>query len=551
LDLARRRLSGGLTPTRILLIVAVLEVAINRIAVPLSKPATGVPPTWNAALDYLGLFLQYFAGTLAVAILVRRSVEAILERRGKRDAIAHIASIGAAVLAAVALVIRPPEASIVALELAFAIAIIAQVAATFGRGRDLGVQIGIVAIAAPLLLHTLDVAGVRWLWPETAYDGKIVGIEHAGVMALCVAALVSPYVFAPRPFARSVTRPGPVVVAMVIAAVGAISARLWYPQLAKAATLAIGVTLDQDQADPRLAIYLLAFATLTWTLASCALAETEARRQIGAGIVLVVLGGYAFQWTHHYILPLLGVALIADAARRVRDEELAGMPITTETPPIADVAWSSYIASVKAGLDKLIGEVHTVTTRGEGGLATTMLVGDRDGLPVRIRIERIEGSVIAFDVVIGREIDEVRGATLSLWAVAPRGAGINPSGPPAAPTFKSGEAGFDDRFRCRGSALAFQKLFDSSLRARATATLDGWLAYWERESLRYRVYPGRGAPLDHPLPLSDLALGRPVVADRFVAVVELLTEIAARGVEVQAAAPSSLDDLPAMPEGAA
>jgi hypothetical protein len=197
----------------------------------------------------------------------------------------------------------------------------------------------------------------------------------------------------------------------------------------------------------------------------------------------------------------------------------------------------------------VIGDVHTVTTRGEGGLATTMLVAEKDGLPVRIRIERIEGSVIAFDVVIGREIDEVRGATLCLWAIAPRGLGINPSGPPAAPTFKSGDAGFDDRFRVRGSAQAFQKLFGSSRRARATATLDGWLAYWEREGLRYRVYPGRGAPLDHPLPLSDLALGRPVVPDRFVAVVELLVDIAAQGVEAQAAAPSSLDDLPALPEG--
>ncbi|MEO6772372.1 MAG: hypothetical protein ABI467_05045 [Kofleriaceae bacterium] len=548
--MARRRLSEGLTPTRILLIVAALEVAIDRIAVPLSRPATGVPPTWHVALDYAGLFLQYFAGTLSVAILVHRSIEAILERRGKRDGFAHVASIGAAALAAVALVMRPPETVVVALELAFAVAVIAQVAAAFARDRDLGVQLGIVAIAVPLLIHTFDVVAVRWLWPETAYDGKIVAIEHAGVMALCVAALVSPYVFAPRPFARAVTRPGPVVIAMAIAAIGAVSARLWYPQLARAAELAIGVTLDQDQADPRLAIYLLAFATLTWTLASCALAGTPARRQIGAGIALVVLGGYAFAWTHHYVLPLLGVALIVDAGRRVRDEELAGMPISADTPPVSDVTWASYIATVKAALERLIGDVHTVTTRGEGGLATTMLVGDKDGLPVRIRIERIEGSVIAFDVVVGREIDEVRGATLCLWAIAPRGLGINPSGPPAAPTFKSGDAGFDDRFRCRGNAQAFQKLFATELRARATATLDGWLAYWEREGLRYRVYPGRGAPLDHPLPLSDLALGRPVAPERLVAVIELLADIAACGVEAQAAAPSSLDDLPALPEGA-
>src|SRR6185312_7796241 len=98
------------------------------------------------------------------------------------------------------------------------------------------------------------------------------------------------------------------------------------------------------------------------------------------------------------------------------------------------------------------------------------------------------------------------------------------------------DAGFDDRFRCRGSALAFQKLLTAAQRARATTTLDGWLAYWEREGLRYCVYPGRGAPLDHPLPLSDLALGRPAAADRFVAVIELLVELAQQGVEAQPAA---------------
>ena len=85
----------------------------------------------------------------------------------------------------------------------------------------------------------------------------------------------------------------------------------------------------------------------------------------------------------------------------------------------------------------------------------------------------------------------------------------------------------------RGSSLAFNKVFDEGLRARAIATLDGWLAYWEPEGLRYRVYPGRGAPLDHPIPLSDLALGRPASAERLVAVFELLVEIAARGVTPQ------------------
>ena len=154
---------------------------------------------------------------------------------------------------------------------------------------------------------------------------------------------------------------------------------------------------------------------------------------------------------------------------------------------------------------------------------------------MRTRIERIDGAVIALDVVLGREIDEGRGATFTLWAIPPRALGVNPAGPPAAPLFKSGDNTFDERFKSRGNRLAFEKLFDEGLRARAVATLDGWVAFWQPESLRYRVYPGRGAPLDHPLPLSDLALGRTASPDRLVAIVELLVEIAARGVVTSAA----------------
>ncbi len=525
-----------------------LEVVIERIAVPLAKPAVGAPrvASWNVALNYAGLFLHYFAATLAIAMLLRRAIGALgsRESRGTRDVIAQLAVVLATVLAAAPLFVARHELLIVAIASLFAVAVIALVLSGFGRDRDVGVQIGLVAVAIPLLVHTVNVLGARFVWPDTAYDGKIVAIERAGVMGLCFAALISPYVFAPRPFSRAVTRPAPVVIAMVVAAVGAVAARLWYAPMSKIATLALGVSLDQDQADPRLAIYLLAFATLAWTLASCFLAAAEARRQIGAGIALVVLGGYAFEWPHHYLLPLLGLWTIADAARTVRDEELAGLPITSVAPAIQDGAWAAYIGAAKIALERVIGEVHTVTTRGEGGLTTTQLLGERNGLPVRIRIERIEGSVIALDAVVGREIDEVRGATWSLWAITSRTLGVNPHGPPAAPPFKSNDDAFDARFKSRGSALSFQKLVDAPLRARAAASLDGWLAYWEREGLRYRVYPGRGAQLDHPLPLSDLATGRPATAERLASVIELLVDIAERGVEPQPAAPSSLDDIP-------
>jgi len=521
-----------LSPVHILLLVAFLEVAINRVAVPLLRPAHGAPPAWHTALDYGGLFLFYFAGTLAAVLIGARVLEGLREATGLRDRIANGALAVATVLAAVPLVVAAPSALSFALELAFALAAAALVVAALGRGRDIGAQLGLIMLAAPLLVHTLAVLGAKYLWPEGAFDGPGVAVARAGVMTLCAAALVSPYVFAPRPFARAVTRPLPVVIAMAIAAAGAFGARAWYPQVAKGAALAIGVELTQTQADPRLAIYLLAVATLAWTLTSCALAPSSARRMIGAGIALVVLGGYGFRWPHHYLLPLLGLAFVSAAVRRVRDEELAALPIKTDTPPIPDTAWSGYIASVKVALERSLDNVHTLTTRGEAGLASSVIVGDQAGLSVRTRIERIEGCVIALDVIVGREIDEVRGATLTLWAIPPRALGVNPAGPPAAPLLKTGDEPFDERFKTRGNRLALDKLLDEGLRARAVATLDGWLAYWDGEGLRYRVYPGRGAPLDHPLPLSDLALGRAATPERLVTVIELLGEIAARGVPV-------------------
>jgi hypothetical protein len=317
---------------------------------------------------------------------------------------------------------------------------------------------------------------------------------------------------------------------MAVAGAGALLARSWYPYLARAATLAIGVDLTPGQPDPRLAMYLLAVATLAWTLASCALAANAARRAVGVGLALIVLGGYGFRWSHHYLLPLLGLALIVDAVRTVRDDELAALPITSDTPPIADAAWSVYLTAVTAGVRRALGDVHSLTSRGEAGLVSSVVVGDVAGVSARIRIERIEGSVLALDIVLGRDIDELHGATLTVWSVPPRALGVNPPGPLAAPLFKTGDAQFDERFKTRGSASAFHKLFDEGLCARAVATIDGWIAYWDNESVRYRVYPGRGAPLDHPMPLSDLALGRAATAERLIAVVELLVDLASRGI---------------------
>ena len=532
---------AGLTAVHVLLLVALLEVAINRVAVPMLRPS-GPPPAWHTYLDYAGLFSFYFAGTLAALVLGVWCWHEFWSEHGARARMAATAVGITTLLAAAPLVVDAPAALSVTLEVAFAVSVIAIVAAAFGKQRDLGIQIGLPVVAVPLLLHVANALGARFAWPDNMFDGPGVALARAGVSALCLAAVASLYCFAPRPFTRAVLRPGVLAVALAVVAGGTLLARGAYGSLARAVTLAFGVELTSAQADPRLTVYLLAIATVAWALAACARAPSPGRRTVGVGLALIVLGGYAFKWPHHYLLPLLGMALIGAAGRTVRDEELAALPVLSEAPPIGDAAWSGYIAQVAQGLRRALRDVHSLTTRGEGGLASSVIVGDAAGLAVRVRIERIDGAVLALDVVLGREIDEVRGATLTAWAIPARVLGINPAGPPAAPIFKTGDLRFDERFRTRGSALAFRRLFDDGLRARAVATLDGWLAYWENEGVRYRIYPGRGAPLDHPMPLSDLALGGgTATAERLITVIELLIELGSRGIPPRAAGDAPLE----------
>lgn len=539
----------GLTAIHVLLVGAVLEVVINRCAVPMLRPIEE-PPAWHTALDYSGLFIQYFVGVLAVMVLVSRCIGAIDDGRSLRDMAAHVMLGVAALVAAVPLLVTVPPWTSFLLEIMFVLAVIATVASVFGRERDLGIQVGLPLLALPLLFHTVMKVAAELVWPEGAFEapgGPATTMIKVAIMILSIAALATPYCFAPRPFARAVARPIPIVIAMSIAAAGAVAARLWYSTLAAATNFAIGIQMSAD-ADRKLALYLLAIATLAWTLSACAFAGSAARRLVGVGLAFLVLGGYEFHWPHHYLLPLLGLALIAEAARDVREEELAAIPFIAEAPPILDATWSTFIGTVTNGLRRSLTEVHSVTTRAENGITSSVIVGEAHGLPVRTRIERYEGSVVAADVVIGRDIDELRGSTLTLWAMPPRGAAANPPGPPAAPLFKAGDAAFDAKFRCRGNAVTFTKLFDDNTRSRAATQLDGWLAFWENEGLRYRIYPGRGAPLDHPLPLSDLALGRQPGPERLVSVVELLVEIASHGLSPQPKPPEPTE-LPAeLPE---
>ena len=129
---------AGLTALHVLLLVALLEVAVNRVAVPMLRPVDAAPPSWHTYLDYAGLFLFYFAGTLAAFLLAQRCWHAIGARIHRRATVATGLVALTTLLAAAPLIVDAPAALSLTLEVAFAASVVALVVASVGRRRDVG-----------------------------------------------------------------------------------------------------------------------------------------------------------------------------------------------------------------------------------------------------------------------------------------------------------------------------------------------------------------------------------------------------------------------------
>ena len=375
-----------------MLAAVVAEVVIGRLVVrglekkPIfvkGQAQTIVPPSWFVALDYVALFLLYFVALLGVIVLAQRV------RKVSVDAVTAAAMAGAAAVAAVA----EPDAVQPLLHLSLlGIAGYHVVRVWLARG-DLGAAIGTSIVAAPIIVYGAASLFSGYLWTE---DQMLGGEARASIgklarNALVIAAIASPYCLSPRPFARSMTRVLPFVVALAIAGAGAVALRLDYPSTVKAVNRVLGLDLRVDAPQDQIALYLLAFATITWTTVACLTASSPARRRIGFGLALLVLAGHGFAWPASFVTAAVGIALLADGAVRVRAEERAAfVPVT---PAVDDEVWHGFVGHLVASLRKLAGEpsaVSAVSVRGEGEHTSTVVVTERRGVPVRLRIERME-----------------------------------------------------------------------------------------------------------------------------------------------------------------
>ena len=559
-----RPIGLGRTLPHVLLAVAAVELAVYRLAIPALGPTDGdPPPIWHAVLSYVGLFLFYFATALGLAVVVRQLVLFARNEHSYGRWIGGalvVTGAGLTVYAIKAMIAVPSEDDTLMLELCFTAALFLVVASQLRPGGDVASKIGLLFLAAPLLVHFYRDAAVRWVFgPEALWEGIADRVDAYGQWSMVLAALMSPYCFAPRPFSEAAGRLPPLAIGTFVGLVGALVMRQSYEVGYLLAKRGLGIDLGAGAPTSQIALYLIALGSITWTFVSCVMAPAPGRRRIGIGLGLVVASGYAFAWPLQYVLGLVGFITISDGAREVADQEKAARRFAAarfRPPPIRSDAWQTYIGGLVAALRARGYHASTVSVEdreepapaeadadppapaeGEaaGGLSRThVLLLQAAPCPIRLFIERHEGSIRVMEIVCGRDPRTLGAPSWTLEARSERRfAGVQHPPPPPirAPQHRTGDGEFDRRFRVRDAGDHTERLFDDGLRARSIALLDGWMAFWPGASLVYQLCPGQGTPLDTPIPVTQLAFGGggPATADRMVTTLELVAAIASRG----------------------
>jgi hypothetical protein len=520
----------------ILLAVLVAELALYRIAVPALRPAgETTPPIWHQALHYGGLYLFYFASALAAFALLACLVQTVHRKDGYAAPFRYALALAGAALvtyAIASMVTVPSERVQFAVEACFAASVVLIVFAQVTTRGDLFVRLGIVALAAPLLVHFYGPLSLRFVEGEQAlWNGLPERIQSLGQWLLVVAAINAPLFFARRHLLRMLARPAPLAVAVFIGLVGTVVLRQNYEVGMELAMLGLGIDIGPGAPPRVIAFYIAALVLGTWTLLACLTDESPAQQRLGVGLGLVFVAGYSFQWPFQYLVSTVGLFAIGDAARQIVSEPRApdpGRAPRFRSPPIAAPVWQAYVGSLVQALRsdaRGAGDTSSVTVRGEGGGARTHVVTRLGDVPVKLTVERDDDSIVFIDIVCGGDPPERE----PVWTLEarPQGrlVGRHPE-PPRCPASarRTGDEGFDRRFRLR--APGGPPPLDEDLRVRATAVLDGWVACHGGGRLRARVYPGRGAPLDHPIPITELAFRGADAAPGVARLVTLLAFLA-------------------------
>jgi hypothetical protein len=316
----------------LLLVLAMSELALNRLAVPaLRMPASGrvglTPPLWHQLLDYVALFLQYFASTLALATVALLIVATLRDRETWPAPLRYpLAALGSVfgLLAAATIATPPGENLTFWFETAFTATLAVLVLAQLRPGGSVGAKIGVALLSIPLAFHYYGALASRTPGGrEALWLGVPDQLQALGQWGVVAVALISPYLFTPRPAARALAQLVPLLLALALTLASGLLLYHSYEVGMIVASRGLGLDLGPGAPTSHLGLYVLGLGSIAWTTLACLVASAPARRRLGIGLGLVIAGGYALTWPLHYLVSAIGIWIVADAGRRVVREERA------------------------------------------------------------------------------------------------------------------------------------------------------------------------------------------------------------------------------------
>jgi hypothetical protein len=307
-----------------LLGVAVLELALNRLAVPVLRPPGRTPvPAWHHGLDVASLFVFHLATVLAVAVCVWETVALVRSRRlpptaRGLSAVAVALFLGLAAWAS-ADAHAPASLSfhfestfiLVLMVIGLVMTLVPRLEAPAPWAK-----LGYLALVLPFLIHYYGTFALRLVGGAGSFADRLSWLGQWSVTGSAIAVSLC---FAPRPLLRALIRPAPLVIGGFVGAITLVLFVRHQEVGMELATRGLGLDLGPSAPMGLLLCNVVAATAVAWTLTSALTSTAESERLLGIGFALVVVGGYAYAWP----LQLLTVVAGALAVRRAASLEPA------------------------------------------------------------------------------------------------------------------------------------------------------------------------------------------------------------------------------------
>ncbi|MSP63930.1 MAG: hypothetical protein EXR72_27025 [Myxococcales bacterium] len=443
----------------VLCIAVLLELLTRRLLGRLLHIDLLAPPGWlRDSADFVGLFFFHVASLLGAALAVLGLAHLLIFPSViPRGAKAAVGALAIAFMPLLGVAVWRPLPSVFALylEASFtALILLIMLGGWLSPGKP-RVKLGLFVLALPLALH--------FAWSLMGHQGAS-SSERArfvfwlGEVATVAAGLAAPPCFLPhRPRLR-------VALLGAFAAMAAAGVLAWRSWDIASRLVAYGFGLELPMGALGMALYVVALGA--WTLTVLALLlEPGAARLRGYGVLLIGLSGFRHDLPFQIAALMVGFLAVVESLGR--------------EAPQATVAMFRALAQRMA---VALGAAH-IEVGGAEGYETARMRVTQGEESLEVALGRQAGAIAHAEVVIGHAPSE-EAPPMSLGR-----RGTPRLGRTRGDEVATGDLAFDEAFRIFDSRHLTERdrVLDDDLRPRLIAELDGWLAVWPGEGVRYRT----------------------------------------------------------------